>query len=480
MIIGEQQFLTSNWNEFVHIEFLRKLMLKVPNFDMSVFDDIRSVDKVTITTDENHENPVTITYLNTEGQHKELHLAPEITARVIQLIKERFKFELSGEGIDWDQVKINFYDRTSWGEDGPATIVLKEGSDDIGRIHIPFIAANGTDKWEDDTLVAPKKVIFYNDNTIVVKSTDNSTITYDFNIYETKEHAQAEYKRLEQLVKDEAIARENADKILTNDLNTEKEVREQSDNSLTAKIDNEITDRTNGDTKTLADAKSYSDSKVSEAIAPVNESIKTVSDNLNRAQAINLTRIHNMQAEVFKCENDKWYKLSDTKANLLAVARYNSNYAVSAPLEETDLNIRNAHAYAYLGTASFVDSDWTEIDKSLVDPSVVDKAGIYVQFNGEFVAKNINEELSGYQFAFVDNFNDKISNLVVTGGYEMENTIDTISGIMKYQKILTSAVSRSMTLCVYNNTFNENSQLENVTFELPIYFELVDDRKMEM
>lgn len=479
MIIGEQQFLTSNWNEFVHIEFLRKLMLKVPNFDMSVFDDIRSVDKVTITTDENHENPITITYLNTEGQHKELHIAPEITARVIQLIKERFKFELSGEGTDWDQVKINFYDRTSWGEDGPATIILKEAGDDIGRIHIPFIATTGTDHWEDDTLVAPKKVIFYNDNQIVVKSTNNETITYDFNIYETKEHAQAEYKRLEQLVKDEATARENADKTLSDNLAQEAADRANADTDLTAKIDNEITDRTNGDAKTLADAKSYSDSKVSEAIAPINEEIKTVSDNLNKAQAINLTRIHGMQAEVFKCENDKWYKLSDTKANLLAVARYNSNYAVSAPFEQTNLNIRNAHAYVYLGTASFVDSDWTEIDKSLVDPSVVDKAGIYVTFNYKFVSKD-SEELPTYQFGFVDNFNDKISNLVVTGGYEMENTIDTITGILKYQKILTNAVSRSVALCVYNNTFNENSQLENVTFELPILITSYDDRKMEM
>lgn len=479
MIIGDQQFLTSNWNEFVHIEFLRNLMLKVPNFDMSVFDDIRSVDKVTITTDENHENPITITYLNTEGQHKELHLAPEITARVIKLIKEHFKFDLSGEGTDWDQVKINFYDRTSWGQDGPATIILKEGAEEIGLIHIPFIAATGTDHWEDGTLVAPKKVIFYNDNQIVVKSTDNTTIEYDFNIYETKEHAQAEYTRLEHLVENEATARENADKTLSNNLEHEAVNRLNADTDLTAKIDIEITDRTNGDAKTLADAKSYSDSKVSEAIEPINESIKTVSDNLNKAQAINLTRIHGMQTEVFKCENEKWYKLSDTKANLLAVARYNSNYAVSAPFEQTNLNIRNAHAYVYLGTASFVDSDWTEIDRSLVDPSVVDKSGIYVKFNYKFVSKD-SEELPTYQFAFVDNFNDKIRNLVVTGGYEMDTTIDTIPGILKYQKILTSEALTGMVLCVYHNTFDENSQFENVTFELPILITSYDDRKMEM
>lgn len=479
MIIGEQQFLTSNWNEFIHIEFLRNLMLKVPNFDMSVFDDIRSVDKVTITADENHENPITITYLNTEGQHKELHLAPEITARVIKLIKERVKFDLSGEGTDWDQVKINFYDRTSWGEDGPATITLKEGAEEIGLIHIPFIAATGTDHWEDGTLVAPKKVIFYNDNQIVVKSTDKTTIEYDFNIYETKEHAQSEYTRLEHLVENEATARENADKTLSDNLAQETADRTNADTDLTAKIDNEITDRTNGDAKTLADAKSYSDRRVSGEIESINELIKILSNELNTAQTINLTRIHGMQTEVFKCENEKWYKLSDTKANLLAVARYNSNYAAYAPFEQTNLLIRNAHAYVYLGTASFVDSDWTEIDRSLIDPSVVDKSGIYVKFNYKFVSED-SEELPTYQFAFVDNFNDKIRNLVVTGGYEMETTIGTIPGILKYQKILTSEALTGMVLCVYNNTFNENSQLENVTFELPILITGHDDPKMEM
>lgn len=479
MIIGEQQFLTSNWNEFVHIEFLRNLMLKVPNFDMSVFDDIRSIDKVTITADENHENPITITYLNTEGQHKELHLAPEITARVIKLIKERVKFDLSGEGTDWDQVKINFYDRTSWGEDGPATITLKEGAEEIGLIHIPFIATTGTDHWEDGTLVAPKKVIFYNDNKIVVKSTDKTTIEYDFNIYETKEHAQAEYTRLEHLVENEATARENADKTLSDNLAQEAADRTNAVTDLTAKIDIEITDRTNGDAKTLADAKSYSDRRVSGATESINELIKILSNELNTVQGINLTRIHGMQTEVFKCENEKWYKLSDTKANLLAVARYNSNYAAYAPFEQTNLLIRNAHAYVYLGTASFVDSDWTEIDRSLVDPSVVDKSGIYVKFNYKFVSED-SEELPTYQFAFVDNFNDKIRNLVVTGGYEMETTIGTIPGILKYQKILTSEALTGMVLCVYNNTFNENSQLENVTFELPILITGHDDPKMEM
>lgn len=479
MIIGEQQFLTSNWNEFIHIEFLRNLMLKVPNFDMSVFDDIRSVDKVTITADENHENPITITYLNTEGQHKELHLAPEITARVIKLIKERVKFDLSGEGTDWDQVKINFYDRTSWGEDGPATITLKEGAEEIGLIHIPFIAATGTDHWEDGTLVAPKKVIFYNDNQIVVKSTDKTTIEYDFNIYETKEHAQAEYTRLEHLVENEATARENADKTLSDNLAQEAADRTNADTDLTAKIDIEITDRTNGDAKTLADAKSYSDRRISGYNETINELIKILSNELTTVQGINLTRVHGMQTEVFKCENEKWYKLSDTKANLLAVARYNSNYAVREPFEQTNLLIRNAHAYVYLGTDSFVDSDWTEIDRSLVDPSVVDKSGIYVKFNYKFVSED-SEELPTYQFAFVDNFNDKIRNLVVTGGYEMETTIGTIPGILKYQKILTSEALTGMVLCVYNNTFNENSQLENVTFELPILITGHDDPKMEM
>ena len=326
MIIGEQQFLTSNWNEFVHIEFLRNLMLKVPNFDMSVFDDIRSVDKVTITTDENHENPITITYLNTEGQHKELHLAPEITARVIKLIKERFKFDLSGEGTDWDQVKINFYDRTSWGEDGPATLILKEGEEEIGLIHIPFIAATGTDHWEDGTLVAPKKVIFYDDNQIVVKSTNNTTIEYDFNIYETKENAQAEYTRLEQLVENEVTTRENADKSLSDNFRSSLEQeavnRSNADTDLTAKIDIEITDRTNGDAKTLADAKSYSDSKVSEAIKPINESIKTLSDNLNKAQA----------------EYKRLKQLVENEAT----ARENADKTLSANLAQEALNRSNA------------------------------------------------------------------------------------------------------------------------------------------
>ena len=85
LVEADQKFFERNYQEFVHLQYLSEIMKLVP--ELTTPDGAERVDNIIITTDKNGENPVTIKYIK-DGEEKELHLKPEITDRVNELIRQ--------------------------------------------------------------------------------------------------------------------------------------------------------------------------------------------------------------------------------------------------------------------------------------------------------------------------------------------------------------------------------------------------------
>ena len=204
MKLQDQHFYTFNWNEFVHLEFLRALMRLVPNFDLSAFDDIQTIEKVSVTTDENNETPLEISYISKSGEEKTLHIAPEITKRVNELISERIKINNdSGESQDWQTITFDWNSENEGDQETlkPLEISFQNvGQDDVMKFTIPQIrifkdGENGTN--------IPKFIDFQKDAFYVYSTVDenhkNQKFEYDFTLYLTKEEAKQIYATIDAL-----------------------------------------------------------------------------------------------------------------------------------------------------------------------------------------------------------------------------------------------------------------------------------------
>lgn len=103
LVEADQKFYERNYNEFVHLQYLSEIMKLIP--ELSTPDGAEHVDDIIITTDKNGENPVVIKYVK-DGEEKELHLKPEITDRVNELIRQNIHVLDGTTDKDWEQ--INF------------------------------------------------------------------------------------------------------------------------------------------------------------------------------------------------------------------------------------------------------------------------------------------------------------------------------------------------------------------------------------
>ena len=204
MKLQDQHFYTFNWNEFVHLEFLRALMRLVPNFDLSTFDDIQTVEKVSVTTDENNENPLEISYISKIGEEKTLHIAPEITKRVNELISERIKINNDiGEAQDWQTIRFDWNSENEGDQETvkPLEISFQNaGQDDVMKFAIPQIRI--FKDGEDGTNI-PKFIDFQKDAIYIYSTVDENkkgqTLEYDFTLYLTKEEAKQVYATIDAL-----------------------------------------------------------------------------------------------------------------------------------------------------------------------------------------------------------------------------------------------------------------------------------------
>lgn len=90
MLVNENEFIRDNWNEFVHVEALRRYLKTVPVTHIQGIDDnnIESILNLNIGKNEHGETTVTLDGITNDGQTIQLYFIPEIEDRVKQMIED--------------------------------------------------------------------------------------------------------------------------------------------------------------------------------------------------------------------------------------------------------------------------------------------------------------------------------------------------------------------------------------------------------
>lgn len=102
-----QEFYSNNWSDFVHLQYLTELLKLVPDFKLPNGETIDSVNNVIITTNKHGETPIDIQYKDNLGGLHTLHIKPEITERVNELIRENIKAVDNGQDVDWNKISFD-------------------------------------------------------------------------------------------------------------------------------------------------------------------------------------------------------------------------------------------------------------------------------------------------------------------------------------------------------------------------------------
>lgn len=183
LVQADQKFYERNYNEFVHLQYLSEIMNLIP--ELSTPDAAERVDDIIITTDKNGENPVVIKYLK-DGEEKELHLKPEITDRVNDLIRQNIHVLDGTTDKNWQRINFvkdpdhNYFEVECLLKDGNSvnTIIPNMTADDLKQIN----QIKAYDK---------KIVIKYleEDTTGVLQEREK---VYNFDLYVTKEELNTE------------------------------------------------------------------------------------------------------------------------------------------------------------------------------------------------------------------------------------------------------------------------------------------------
>lgn len=104
-IEANQRFYDNNYLDFVHLQYLTEIMKLVPDV-VTPNDKQATVDKYVITVDENGENPITINGTDKDGNATELHIKPEVTERINEVIRDNIKVFENDINKPWKQINL--------------------------------------------------------------------------------------------------------------------------------------------------------------------------------------------------------------------------------------------------------------------------------------------------------------------------------------------------------------------------------------
>lgn len=135
-----QDFYSNNFRDFIHLQYLTEIMKLIP--EVHTPDNGEEVNDVNITVDENGENPIIIKY-EKDGVEKELHLKPEITDRVNELIRDNIHVLTDDEDKAWERINLvkntehNCFEVTAKLSDGNTvnTVIPNMTADDLKQVN---------------------------------------------------------------------------------------------------------------------------------------------------------------------------------------------------------------------------------------------------------------------------------------------------------------------------------------------------------
>lgn len=207
---ANQPFFTNNWSEFVHLQYLIDALRLVPNV-ITENDKQQTVDEYKITTDKNGENPIEILGTDSEGNQTVIHLKPEITDRVNELIRDNIHVLINNDNQEWSDIKLikntelNCFEVSAKLKDGNTvnTIIPDMSTEDLKQINtiraypnkimIKFLEEN-----EEGQLEEKKRI-------------------YDFDLYVTKEEYNEKIKEIDDKLANVAEVHKLSDKACSYD-----------------------------------------------------------------------------------------------------------------------------------------------------------------------------------------------------------------------------------------------------------------------
>lgn len=138
MLVNENEFISDNWNEFVHVEALQQYLKTVPVTHIQGIDDnnIKSILNLNIGKNEHGETTVTLDGITNDGQTIQLYFKPEIEDRVSQMIedaKQLFRQLDDNSTIKLKTLTVNF-------EKDKESLKIVDYNDNEATLNIPAIA----------------------------------------------------------------------------------------------------------------------------------------------------------------------------------------------------------------------------------------------------------------------------------------------------------------------------------------------------
>lgn len=208
LVEADQKFFERNYDEFVHLQHLSEIMKHVP--EVSTPDGAERVDDIIITTDKNGENPVVIKYVK-DGEEKELHLKPEITDRVNELIRQNIHVLEGTTDKDWQ--RINFIKNPDH-DYFEVECLLKDGNS-VNTI-IPNMTADDLKQVNQIKAYDKKIVIKYLEEDSEGALVEHEKV-YNFDLYMTKEELNAELQDIRDTIANVGEVHQLSDKACSYD-----------------------------------------------------------------------------------------------------------------------------------------------------------------------------------------------------------------------------------------------------------------------
>lgn len=199
-IEADQRFYDNNYLDFVHLQYLSEIMKLVPDV-VAPNDKQETVDKYVITVDENGENPITIKGTDKDGKPTELHIKPEVTDRINEVIRDNIVVFEGDTSKSWSQINLikdpehDYFEVSAKLKDGNTlnSIIPRATADDLksinrikaytNKIEIDYLEEN-----EEGQLVENTKV--YDLNNYVLKSVYDTKMEQIDNSINTLENTQ--------------------------------------------------------------------------------------------------------------------------------------------------------------------------------------------------------------------------------------------------------------------------------------------------
>lgn len=169
MKINQKHFYEFNFQDFVHVKYLKHVMKDVARIIADNIPDHKTIESLNFKTDKYGEQELHVTYLDYDNQEHDVLMKPAITDRVNELIDKRFRWIESGdEPIKKLEIKNHYLRITtdSTVADFEVPYIFNNGieqdqlhvnNDDENYIKIKLVARNTHDEI---TLEVPTKKNF--------------------------------------------------------------------------------------------------------------------------------------------------------------------------------------------------------------------------------------------------------------------------------------------------------------------------------